>query len=165
MNLFDFYIPDWFFVALSLVILVVVLQRILWKPVNKVLDDRQKRIDDALMSAEDAREVVRQMEEDRARHEAELERQVVAKMREARERAGREYDRIVHEAEEKARQIVEAGEEKARKEYQNIMFESREAIVTLALGAASLVVESSMDTEKNRELVMGELRKAGVIDG
>jgi hypothetical protein len=35
-------------------------------------------------------------------------------------------------------------------------------VVTLSLGAASAIVESSMDSEKNRGLIEAMLQKAGV---
>jgi len=86
-------------------------------------------------------------------------------MIDSRERAGREYERIVNEAKEKAHKIVKAGEEAASREYQQVMVKSREAIISLALGAASIIVESSMDSEKNRELIEAMLKRAGVGHG
>jgi F-type H+-transporting ATPase subunit b len=162
MNLLEFYIPEEILVALSLLILLFVLQRIFWKPLIKIIDGRQKGVNDMLQSAEDARGIIADMEERRARHDEEMERQIIVKMKEARERAGREYDRIISEAEAKARMIIEAGEERARREYQQIMNESQEAIIALSLGAASKIVEISMDSGKNRELIETMLLKAGV---
>jgi F-type H+-transporting ATPase subunit b len=162
MNLLNFYLPEEILVALSLLILLLVLKRFFWKPVIKIIDERQKDVDDLLQSAEDARGIVTEMEKQRANHDEELERQVIVKMKEARERAGREYDRIIAEAEEKARKITEAGEERARREYRQIMEESREAVIALSLSAASKIVETSMDSEKNRELIEVMMRKAGV---
>jgi len=165
MNLLELYIPEEILVALSLLVLLFVLTRLFWKPLIKVIDNRQAGVDDMLQRAEDAKKVIAEMEEQRASHSAELERQVVEKMKEARELAGREYNRIVAEAEEKARKFTEAGEGNARRAYEQAMSESREAIITLALGAASIIVESSMDSEKNRELIDVILEKAGVNHG
>ena len=165
MNIFDFYIPEQVLVAFSLIVLVLVLKRILWKPLMKVIDSRQAGIDELLQRSEDAKKIIAEMEEQRANNDAELERQTLEKMKEARRLAGVEYDRIIAEAEEKARKFVEAGEEKARRTYEQSMSESREAIITLALGAASAIVETSMTTEINRKLVEVMLRKAGVGHG
>jgi F-type H+-transporting ATPase subunit b len=162
MNLFDFYIPEEILVALSLFVLVVVLRRFFWKPVITIIDNRQKSVGDMLQGAEDAKRVMADVEEKRARHDAEMEHRIAEKTKEARERAAREYDRIIAEAEEKAHRIVEAGEEKARRSYDQSMAEARDAVVMLALGAASVIVESSMDSEKNRELIEVMLQKAGV---
>jgi F-type H+-transporting ATPase subunit b len=162
MNLLDFYIPEEILVALSLLILLFVLKRIFWKPVMKIIDNRQKGVDAMLQGAEDAQRIITEMKKQRASHDEELERQVITKMKEARERAGREYDRIIAEAEEKAHKLLETGEERARREYQQIMGESQEAIIALSLSAASKIVETSMDSEKNRKLIETMLQKAGV---
>jgi F-type H+-transporting ATPase subunit b len=162
MNMFDFYIPEKIFVALSLLILVFILKRIFWEPVIRIIDDRQKGVDDMLQNAKDAQRIIDKMAEQRAHQESYLERQASERMKNARDRAGREYERIINEAKEKAHKIVAAGEEAARREYQQVMVKSREAIISLALGAASIIVESSMDSEKNRELIEAMLRRDGV---
>ena len=162
MNLLELYVPEEIFVALSLLVLVFVLTRVFWKPLMKIIDGRQAGVDDILRRAEEAKKIIAEMEAQRASHNAEMERQAVEKMKETRELASREYDRIVAEAEEKARKFTEAGEGNARRAYEQAMGESREAIITLALGAASIIIESSMDSEKNRELIEAMLQKAGV---
>jgi F-type H+-transporting ATPase subunit b len=162
MNLLDFYIPEEILVALSLLILLFVLKRIFWKPVIKFIDDRQKDVNDMLQSAEDARGIISDMAEQRIRHDENLDRQTILKMNEAREHAGKEYDRIIEEAKDKARKIIEAGEERAEREYRQIMNESQEAIVKLSLGAASKIIEASMDSDKNRKLIETMLHEAGV---
>jgi len=161
MNLFNFYIPEEILVALSLIILVLVLTRILWKPLMKIIDSRQEGIDDSLRGAEEARKVVADMEEQRAKHDADLERQTLEKMKEARELAGREYDRIIADAEAKARKFTEAAEEKARRAFEQSMAESQETIIATALTIASKIIETSVDTEKNREYIISILQKAG----
>ena len=165
MNIFDFYIPEQILVAFSLIVLMIVLTKILWRPLTNIIDSRQKDVDDMLLSAEEAKAIVADMETQRVNQSAELERMVTDKTNEARERAVREYNRIVAEAEEKAHNIIKAGEEKAARDYQQMMSESQEAVIKLALGAAAAIVESSMDREKNRALIDSMLRKSGMSHG
>jgi len=165
MNLLDFYIPEEILVAFTLLVLVFFLTKILWKPLMNVIDSRREAVDGMLQSAEDAKTIIAEMEEQRRNHEADLERQTIEKVKEARALAAREHDRIIAEAKEKAGKYAEAGEEKARRAYEQSMSESREAIISLALGAASIIVESSMDSERNRELIEAMLQKAGVGHG
>jgi len=165
MNIFDFYLPEQVLVAFSLIVLMIVLTKILWKPLTNIIDSRQKGVDDMLQSADEARRIVADMEKQRVNQSAELERLIADKTNEARERAAREYNRIVKEAEEKAHGIVKAGEEKAARDYQQMMSESREAVIALALGAAAAIVETSMDSEKNRALIESMLRKSGMSHG
>ena len=165
MNIFDFYIPEQVLVAFSLIVLMLVLTKILWKPLTNIIDTRQKDVDDMLNSAQEAKALVADMETKRVNQSAELERLITDKTNEARERAGREYNRIVAEAEEKAHNIIKASEEKAARDYQQMMSESQEAVIKLALGAAAAIVESSMDSDKNRALIESMLRKSGMSHG
>ena len=165
MNIFDFYIPEQILVAFSLIVLVFVLKRILWEPLIKIIDGRQADVDDMLRRAEEAKITTAEMETRRVNQAAELERLIADKTKEARERAEREYNRIVAEAAEKAHNIIKAGEEKAAREYERMMSESRETVITLALGAAAAIVESSMDSEKNRALIESMLSKSGANHG
>jgi len=165
MNIFDFYIPEQILVAFSLIVLMFVLTKILWKPLTNIIDTRQKDVDDMLNSAQEAKALVADMETKRVNQSAELERLITDKTNEARERAGREYNRIVAEAEEKAHNIIKASEEKAARDYQQMMSESQEAVIKLALGAAAAIVESSMDSDKNRALIESMLRKSGMSHG
>ena len=165
MNIFDFYIPEQILVAFSLIVLMFVLTRLLWKPLTNIIDSRQKDVDDMLQNAEEAKAIIADMETKRVNQSAELERLITDKTNEARERAAREYNRIVAEAEKKAHSIVKAGEEKAARDYQRMMSESQEAVIKLALGAAAAIVESSMDSEKNRALIDSMLRKSGMSHG
>jgi len=165
MNLFDFYIPEEILVALSLIVLVFVLTRILWKPLMKVIDSRQTAVDDMLQSAEDAKKIIAEMEEQRLTHDAELASQAALIVNEARELAAMEHDRIIAEANAKAQRIAQAGEDRARRALEQSMSQSRETIVTLALGAASIIVESEVDSGKNRELIESMLQKAGADHG
>jgi len=165
MNIFDFYIPEQILVAFSLIVLMIVLTKILWKPLTNIIDKRQKDVDDMLQSAQEAKAIAADMETHRINQSAELEQLIADKTNEARERAAREYNRIIKEAEEKAHSIVKAGEEKAARDYQQMMSESQEAVIKLALGAAAAIVESSMDSEKNRALIESMLRKSGMSHG
>jgi F-type H+-transporting ATPase subunit b len=162
MNLLDFYIPEWFFVALNLVVLVAALRKLLWKPVTQIMEDRQAKIARALLDAEEAEAQARQMDERRVQQEAELEKMTREKMREARERAGREYDRIVAEAGDKAAIIIAGAEAKARQEQARILNEVREQMTDIVLRATTALIEEKMDGETNRRLVKAILDREEV---
>jgi F-type H+-transporting ATPase subunit b len=162
MNLLDFYIPEWFFVALNLVVLVAALRKLLWKPVTRIMEDRQEKVAQMLRDAEEAEERTREMEARVARQEAELETMTREKMREARARAGREYDRIVAEAGDKAANIVAGAEARARQEQARILRESKEQMADVILRATAALIAEKMDEEANRRLVEAILEKEGV---
>ena len=153
MNLLDFNIPEWIWVAFNLVVLIVVLQRILWKRVGKILDDRQEL---AVKTGQDAEETERlrtEMEQLRVKLDEELDVKTAEMMSEARTRAGREFDRIVAEAESKADLIVSAAKTKALQEHDAMLADIRKQIASTTLEATGMLLRANMDSERNKVLI------------
>jgi F-type H+-transporting ATPase subunit b len=160
-NILSFYIPEWFFVALSFIILVVVLSKILWKPVNKILTERQTKISTALEHADSVEIEFRETESRRAALEAELEQKTLDQMKDARVRAGKEYDRIVTEAENKARAILAGAHEQTVRERDGILSSARAEVIAAALAATGVLLESNVNSEANERLIEQFLSRKG----
>ena len=153
MDLLQFYIPEWFFVALNLLILILVLKKFLWTPVNKILDGRQELVIKTGEDAEQAANLRAEMEQLRAQMDTDMEARTLELMKEARSQAGREYDRIVAEAEKKAELILSAAKVKADQEQDRVALELRKRIAMVAVEAAGYLMRSNMDTDQNNRLV------------
>ncbi len=161
MNLLNFYIPEWFFVAFSLVVLILVLRKILWGRVNKILDQRQTRIETALRDADAIEAEKKQMEARRTELDTELDRVTAEQMKGARVRAGKEYDRIVAEAEEKARAILTTARTQAGRERDRIVRDARAEMVAAALTAAGVLIGERMDGDANERFIESVLFREG----
>ena len=153
MNLLDFYIPEWSFVALNLLILIAVLRKIFWKPINKILDERGARAEKAQRDAEETARIRDEMAFVSAELDREMELRAASMVQEARGRAGKEYDRIITEAEKKAESIVSAAHKKALLEQDRALVETRKQVASLAMEAAALLVRENMNSDKNRTLL------------
>lgn len=139
--------------VLNVLILFILLRIFLFKPINKMLDERtqsvQKDIDDA----------------ERAKKEAEeLKEQYSASLSEAREEAGKllrqahdeaeiEREAIIRKSHEEAESIVSAASETIENERKRVIRQAHSQIADLAIEAASKIVEANLDDEKNRRLV------------
>ena len=153
MNLLQFYIPEWFFVALNLLILILVLKRFLWTPVNNILDGRRDLVVRTGEDAEQAANLRAEMEQLRLQMDADMEARTLDLMKEARSHAGREYDRIVADAEKKADLILAAAKVKAEQEQDRMELELRKRIAETAVEAAGFLMRAQMDGEQNNRLV------------
>ena len=162
MNLMDFYFPEWFFVALNLGVLIYVLQRILWKPVNRVLEERQDKAARMEQDAEEAARLRDEMEQLRSQMDVDMEQRTLELMKEARSHAGREYDRIVAEAEKKAELILAAAKVKADQEQDRMALEVKRRITATAIEAAGFLMRANMDTEQNNRIVESYLSEKDV---
>jgi F-type H+-transporting ATPase subunit b len=162
MNLFDFDIPEWIFVAVNLLILVFVLKKILWEKVIKILDERQENIEKALENARSIEDGLKEMENLKAAFDEDISQQTTVQMQDARRRAGREYDRIVAEAESKARQIVATAQTQAERASESLLNDAKDEIAAAVLEMTGILLEANMDNSQNERLITSLLERKDV---
>ena len=162
MNLFDFYIPEWVFVFLNLLILVFALKKLLWGPVNKVLDKRQAIIEKSMEDAQAAAAGKNDLDRRLAVFEGDMDKRSQEMMKEARTRAGVEYDRIVEEAKNKEKQILTAARIQAGQYRESALNAAQAEIIATAVEMACFLMESRMDEAQNELLVASFLERKGV---
>lgn len=142
-----------FWAVLNILILFILLRIFLFKPINKMLDDRtqsiQKDIDDAENAKREAEELRQQYENSisEAREEA------GKILREAHEYAEAERAEIIRKSHEEADEIVNSAGETIENERRRVIQQAHVQIADLAIEAASKVVSANLDDEKNRKLV------------
>jgi F-type H+-transporting ATPase subunit b len=140
-------------VALNLALLYFVLKRLLFKPVTAFMDNRTKSIQDSIDNAEKAKldaHELKQKYEDQLHAAKEAVERI---LNEARIRASKEYDSIIEAAELKASNIMEKSNEEIERNKLNVLKDIKNHVSSLALAAATKVIEANMDTETNRALV------------
>ena len=153
MNLLNFYIPEWVFVAFNLLVLIVALKFILWDRVRKVLEERQAAALKAAQDTEEAERLKAEIGQLRAKLEDEMEAKTAVLMQEARTRAGKEFDRIVAEAEAKSALIISAAKTKAVQEHDSLLVEMKGQVATAAVEAVGMLLRENMDNERNNHLL------------
>ena len=139
--------------TVNFIILMLVLQRFLYKPVLRMLDERSNRIRESLAQADSVRAETARLEEE-SRHILDAARrdgqQLLAQ-------ANRNSEQILAEARLQARSEAERLVERARsdlaRERDQAFQELREQVADLAVAAAGRVVRRSLDDAGHRELV------------
>lgn len=148
---FDFWSIFW--AVLNILILFVLLRIFLFKPINKIMDDRtqsiQKDIDDAAKAKEEAESLKQQY----ADSIGEAKEEAGRILREAHEAAENERAVILNRSHEEADKIVSAAGESIENERRRVIQQAHAQIADLAIEAASKVVSANLDDEKNRKLV------------
>jgi len=148
-------INPWMLLAqiVSFLLLLFILRAVGYKPIQKILQERQERIQKGL---EDARAA----EETRARIEAERE-EILARARaeaeemvaEARRRSQEEREKLLAQAREEAERIRATARQEAEAERAQLLGQMREQIVALAMVAAHKLVGEALDEQRQRALV------------
>ena len=147
--------------AINLFVLFLILRKILFKPVTDFMEKRANSIRESLENAEkrqhEADELYKMYEEQLAKAKEQAE-SIIA---EARQRAEREYKRIIEEAHAEADKIINNSVQAIEKERLQMMKEVKNQIASLAISAASKIIEANMDTENNRRIIDKFLEKEG----
>jgi F-type H+-transporting ATPase subunit b len=139
--------------ALNLLILYFVLRKILFKPVNDFMEKRTQSIRDSIDDAEAKKAEALAMRQDYEAQLASAKSEIEKMMDDAAARAEKEHERLIAEARKEAETLVEKTREKLAYERDEMLREVRNQVASLALAAASKVVEANMNTERNKALV------------
>lgn len=148
-----------FWSALGFLIVLWILAKFAWKPILSALDEREKSIDDALKSAEKARNEMANLkaENEKIIHEAKIER-----------------DEMLHRASETAKQIIEEARTKAQLDAGKILENAKQAIDTekraaleemkvhvgmLSLDVAEKLLKKKFATDAAQQALVDELLK------
>lgn len=98
---------DWnlLFTVINLLLLFVLMKIFLFKPVQKILDERQAEADRQFDEAKTRQDAADGMKAQYEQSIADIEKQREDTLREVRRNADAEYHRIVEDAQDKAKQI------------------------------------------------------------
>ncbi len=148
--------------AINLVVLYLILNKVLFKKIGNYMNERSKSIEENMSKGEATKaegEEYRK-EQMKLRNDAVDERKEI--ISDAKIKAQKEADAIVTDARKEASTLISLAHDEIARERQRSMRELRNEVASLALAAASKVIEANMDSEKNRKLIDEFLNKEGV---
>lgn len=145
----------WILLAQTVVflLLILILRAVAYKPIMRVLQERQKRIQEALENAKKSEEIRAQAETERERILSEAQEEANHILMEARQEADRIRREILAKAESDAARIVKEAEENGQREFEKKLHGLREQIVSIAIAAAEHLLGETLDTEQHRRLI------------
>jgi F-type H+-transporting ATPase subunit b len=146
-----------FWTGLTFCLLLFVLAKFAWKPILKQVNERSKKIDDALKEAENAREEMKalQSENERILKEARAERDAILK--EAKD-AG---TKMIEEAREKAKldgaKLLEAAKSAIQSERNAALSDMKAQVVAFSVQIAEQLVKESLASEAKQQALASKL--------
>ncbi len=145
-------------VFINLVIFIVVIWVILYKPVLKIIEQRKQMIDDQFATADkknaEAEALKKQYEESLSGAKQES----VQIIEDAQKRGKDQYSQIVGDAQIKATQLLQEANLDVERERERAMQEARSEISSLAMEAATRIVAGA-NPEKTDEEIYNEFLK------
>lgn len=140
--------------TISFLILLVLLRVFAWKPVLKMLHDREEKINAALNEANLAREQMKQLTADNERLLLEAKDERDAILNEARKVSQKMYEDAKVKAQEEGQRIIASAKEDILIEKQKAIADIRNTIAEISLEIAEKVVENEFaDKQKHQQYI------------
>ncbi|MBP5426479.1 MAG: F0F1 ATP synthase subunit B [Clostridiales bacterium] len=155
--------PTFIWTMLNLIVMYVVLKKLLFKPIMKIMEDREnsikKQIDDAEQLQNDAKVYKTRYKEqlDNAQKDGE------SIIKEAKEAAQKECEHMIEETRREAEKIIMKARGEIEEERDKMVQELRKQVVDLSILIASRVMEVNLNNETNKQVVRNFLDKEGVL--
>jgi F-type H+-transporting ATPase subunit b len=141
----------WMLIFFSIVLLI--LRKYAWRPILNTLRNREKTIEDALQSAEHAKEEIIRLKADNEKILAEARQERDKLMKEARAMK----DKIILDAQEQAQQegkkIIEGARMSIENEKKSAINEIKTQIAILSISIAEKIIREKLNENKHKELI------------
>ena len=149
------------FAWVNLLILYVFLKKLLFVPMKKMIDDRQKEIDDMYSDAESAKDGAQQLKSEYEEKLTRANEESEEILKNALRRAQLKEEEILREANDEASRVLERAEEQIALEKKRALNEVKDEVSAMAIGIASAVIERDVSESEHRELINDFINNIG----
>ncbi len=141
------------FVLLNTIVMFLVLSKFLFKPVLKMIEDRQKEIDDLYDNAEKAKQDAEAMQSEYAQKLSDATQTGERIVREAMARGQSREEEIIRQANQQADAIRQKAAEDISREKRKAVNDAKDEICVIALDIAGKVVGRELTEADQAQLV------------
>lgn len=146
-----------FWMTLSFLLLMLILKKFAWKPVLNMLNEREKKIDDALNAADKVREEMELMKIDNEKllKDAKIEREAI--LAEARQLKDKILDEARLRGTEEAQRMVDSAREAINFEKMAAITELKNQIALLSIDIAEKVLKEELAVNAKQKQLINNL--------
>ena len=149
------------FTFCNMMITFAVLKKFLFKPVKKMIDDRQAEIDTMCADADAAKQKAAELEQEYQQHLQSIRDERDTLLREATARAQKREEEIVGEARAEAAALRAAAEADIAQERKKAVNDLKNEIGGIAVDIAGKVVEREINETDHKALIDEFIRNVG----
>ncbi len=150
---------------IAFLIIWVILAKLAWPTILKMMEDRENKIKNDLDEAEAARKDATASAEEYKARIAEADRKAGEIIAEAKREAEAQRAEILHKAQEDAAQIIAKAHGAVDSERHKAMVELSGSVVDLSVEIAGKVIGDALDENEQRELAEKYLSEVGSLNG
>lgn len=154
---------EFFFTIINTIVLFFILKRLLFKPVIKIIDDRERDIKDRIDEGNRAQEEGLKFKEEYEGKLDQVKNQGQEILELSKKKADERAEKIIFEARQEASAIKEKASLDIERERQQAFEDVKGDISDIAILAATKVIEKDMDTDKHKELIDDFISKVGDV--
>ena len=151
------------FTWINLVILSLILRKILLKPIQNILAQREQEVNDLYGSAESAKQDAETLRDQYRAKMAEAGKEASELLHSAEQAAQKKEAAILTEAREKAGRMLRDGEEAARLEMEKQQQRNREQMTDIAVLAAEQILQRELNEKDYESLVLKTIDELGDV--
>ena len=152
------------FVLLNTLAIFLVARKLLFKPVHKLISERQAEIDGMYTKAEQLQKDAQGLKDELSARLESAQSESDRIVREALTRAENTERDIVAKARKEAASILDKAEEDARREKRQAMNDARDEVASLAVALAEQALEKQLDDEGRSRLMDDCIERLGKTD-
>lgn len=145
----------------NLLIIFRIMKKFLFKPVQKVMNDRQQQVDQIYLEADESRNSANQMKQEYEQRMASARQEADSLMKAATDTAQKKSDQILFDAKAQASHVKKKAEEEIALQKQQMLKDVRGEISGLAVDIASKVVEREVTQQDYDGFVDEFIRNVG----
>ncbi|MBQ4137516.1 MAG: F0F1 ATP synthase subunit B [Clostridia bacterium] len=147
----------------NLLILFLLMKKLLFKPVRKMMLDRENEVKEMYFDAEKSRSDADALKADYETRLSSAKQEAEEIIKSATRSATLKSEEIIADAQKNAAGIIERADKQIEAEKRNAENELKNEVSDLALSIASKVIEKEIDGDKHKELIDSFIEKMGEV--
>lgn len=145
----------------SFLTLLLVLSYFVWKPVKKIMDDREQIIHDDIDSAEQRRVEAERLKEENEALLKQTQSEISELMENAKGQAKREQESIINDAQTRASQMIQEAKGDIEREKEQAIRDINDQVAELSVLIAEKMIVKEINKDDQKNLVKKYLQEAG----
>lgn len=150
--------------VVNLLILYFLMKKFLFGRVDKIIEERQKSVDEQFKKASDATAAAAAQQEKLTQLEAETRQKQADILKDTAVKADAEYKSIVDAADKKAKAMQSAAEDEIQKKHDEMMKKAEKEVAQMAVEAADRITAKQTGPEVDSGLYDEFIRETGEKD-
>ncbi|WP_182187943.1 F0F1 ATP synthase subunit B [Pectinatus frisingensis] len=137
----------------NFIVLVILLKKFAYKPIMKMLHDRQAKIANSIESAENDEKKAQQVLGEYQKQLADARVSAQSIVDKAMKRAQEEHDASIAQTKQEIEQMRKNAKEDIARDRERAAMQLKGEVVSLSMAAASKIIAANMDESANKKLV------------